>query len=264
MKKFLLAIIVTFISLVQGTARLSAQDIILLRDSTRIEAFVDIFEDDFITYREAADPAGPQYKKAVSKILSVTMEDGTVKTFNVQPQMPFVPEHKEKKVKDPKAAKAPKEKKEWAPHQNFAVDVNIGLYSGMILPGLTLGLYDIADSRFGVGLGLFFVPQYEAGLFGGELTLPIRLSRRLYLAPALGVFKEGHGVAGLTAGGGLSILIGSHFRLGAQLKYFPAIFIEGTESVRLTLANSVSYQFPALQNAIPGSVVPSLCIGIAF
>ena len=63
-------------------ASMSAQDIILTRDSDIIEANVQEISDDVIIYKAFDNPDGPLYRMATSKIIKIKFKNGTEQTFN--------------------------------------------------------------------------------------------------------------------------------------------------------------------------------------
>lgn len=63
---------------------LSAQDIILTKDSDMIEADVQEISDDFVTYKAFNNQDGPIYRIATSKVVKIKFKNGTEQTFNKQ------------------------------------------------------------------------------------------------------------------------------------------------------------------------------------
>jgi len=66
---------------------------------------------------------------------------------------------------------------------------------------------------------------------------------------------------GLSAGAGLTFLIGGHFCIELGAKYYPVVKVAGTETV--TTAGA-SYEFPVLREIISGGIAPELRVGWAF
>lgn len=59
-----------------------AQDILVLRDSSRIESQVNEVTEDEIRYHRASNPGGPIYTAKVKKVDRIEFENGTVEYFN--------------------------------------------------------------------------------------------------------------------------------------------------------------------------------------
>ncbi len=77
MKKILM-----LITLLAGTAILHAQDVIILRDSTVIEAKVLQINESAVIYKKWKNMEGPIYKKSVEKIRHIRYANGTEDVFD--------------------------------------------------------------------------------------------------------------------------------------------------------------------------------------
>ncbi len=139
-----------------------------------------------------------------------------------------------------------------------------------ITPGGALGLYDIAGSRIGTEVGGFFCPglsNVSVSFVGLDAGLVLRVAKGIYPKLGMGFFsckptdESAAATLGLSAGAGLTFLIGGHFCIELGAKYYPVVKVAGTETV--TTAGA-SYEFPVLREIISGGIAPELRVGWAF
>ena len=144
----------------------------------------------------------------------------------------------------------------------------IGQSSLALAPELGVDLYNIGDSRFGVGAKFYFGPslnQSSSTIFGGDLCAVFRLGKRLYPSAGIGVFscngKDGKAVgptSGLYVPLNLSIIIGKGFVAGVGMSIFPEVKLKTGFT-----SEKGWYGVPVYKDVVSG-IVPSLFIGYAF
>ena len=144
-------------------------------------------------------------------------------------------------------------------------------FSQSIAPVVGVGLYDLAGSRFGTEVGLYFCPGLSDGfasLFGIDADLVFRAGEGLYAKAGVGFYscssKNGDGAVtkGICAGLGLTYFWGGHLCLGAGVKFFhPSAILSGTEKV--TTFGAI-YEFPYSRTVVNAGIAPIVSIGWAF
>ena len=142
--------------------------------------------------------------------------------------------------------------------------------SQTVAPSGSIGIYDVGGSRIGAEVGGYLCPglsSLSASLMGIDAGLVIRAAKGVY--PKLGIsyfsckstVEGASATQGLSAGAGLTFLLGGHFCLEIGAKYYPVVKVSGTETVSTAGA---SYEFPISRKIIAGGIAPELSVGWAF
>ena len=85
------------LSLLLSARVLSAQDLIINREGSKVEAYVEEIShsEGYVRYRRYDNPTGPVYKISIATIARIEYENGMVEQFSVDPGPLQVPEEKE-------------------------------------------------------------------------------------------------------------------------------------------------------------------------
>lgn len=73
--------ILTLVVLISATAFSIAQDVLVLKDGSRLEVILEAITDDEIRYRRYGNPTGPLFTKSRKSVLMVEYENGVVEEF---------------------------------------------------------------------------------------------------------------------------------------------------------------------------------------
>ncbi|MBQ6761979.1 MAG: hypothetical protein IJP49_04445 [Bacteroidales bacterium] len=148
--------------------------------------------------------------------------------------------------------------------------LDLNQLSQTIAPGGAIGLYDLGGSRIGLEVGGFLCPglsSLSASLMGLDAGLVIRAAKGIYPKLGVGFFSckstelTDSATLGLSAGGGITFLLGGHFCVEVGAKYYPAVKVGGTETVSTAGA---SYEFPSSPVILSGGIAPEVRIGFVF
>ncbi len=141
--------------------------------------------------------------------------------------------------------------------------------SQSVAPGGAIGLYDIGGSPIGVEVGGYFCSGLPtSSLFGADASIVARIAKGVYPKIGAGYFtcnpseSSKTSTTGLCAIGGLTFVLGQHFCLEIGAKYYPVINLNGTEMV--STSQGVSYEFPSVDQILPGGIAPFVSVGVAF
>ncbi len=211
MKKFLSSVILIILACVTA----SAQDIIVTKDSERIDAKILEVSDTEVSYKKAGYIEGPTFVMKTSEISSIIYSNGDVQTFNFVSHDEIVKNKKIKFNPEPVARKRP-----------FGLSVgyvskqcnNMGLkipwvYAGYdetkkSSPALRVGLWYAPEFGYGIGLqtGIYYELSYShykgdvydfdyllaknanISLMEHNLSLPLRIQYRYEIIPDLSIF----------------------------------------------------------------------------
>ena len=165
--------------------------------------------------------------------------------------------------------------KKYEPHTRFVIKagasvLDLNQLAQTIAPGGAIGLYDLGGSRIGLEVGGFLCPglsSLSASLMGLDAGLVIRAAKGIYPKLGVGFFSckstelTDSATLGLSAGGGITFLLGGHFCVEVGAKYYPAVKVGGTETVSTAGA---SYEFPSSPVILSGGIAPEVRIGFVF
>lgn len=210
MKKFLSSVILIILACVTA----SAQDIIVTKDSERIDAKILEVSDTEVSYKKAGYVEGPTFVMKTSEISSIIYSNGDVQTFNFVSQDEIVKNKKIKFNPEPVARKRP-------------FGLSIGYVSKQIdnmgakvpwvgftwddkrySPALRVGLWYAPEFGYGIGLqtgiyyelsyshykgdiydsGYLLVKDAKLSLMEHNLSLPLRIQYRYEIIPDLSIF----------------------------------------------------------------------------
>ena len=146
-----------------------------------------------------------------------------------------------------------------------------------ITTGVGVGAYDIAGSRIGAEVGVYFSPvgiptRASEGIYksvspyGLDATVVIRAAKGIYPKVGIGYYsfqespKESPSVNGLCGVLGLSLLLGKHLCLEVGARYYPETKVLGGQSVS---TGGSSYLYPTAKTLFKG-FSPMIGIGRAF
>lgn len=302
-KRLLIFVVVQLVALL-WSANGWSQDIVYKRDSKTIEAIIEEITDYNITYHKYDDPFGPIQKIAISKVAKIVYENGYEEVFNekevaakIEDNLPIVIEQAPAPPKPAPAPPKPKPQLE-PPTQSLVVKGGIDLYhvnprlvannkpdSFLIKPVFSLGLYNIADSRWGVELSLTYasglkelyaqdvvLPTGEDILNAGsgELSGVVRLGDVSYFRMGGGALLCEHMTnAGAVVSAGFSFQITKHLFFDIGLKWhLNNLVVDYAEQVFPAPDNSdKSYTYHEVFTAFPGGFngsVGTMLIGLAF
>ena len=107
MRKLIILVAIAELFTLIVSVRSHAQDIIVKRDSTTVEALVDEITDDKISYRRADNPTGPKYTVSIAKVARIIYENGVEDVFpevepEAQPVQPVVEPYNYQVVPEPR------------------------------------------------------------------------------------------------------------------------------------------------------------------
>lgn len=161
------------------------------------------------------------------------------------------------------------------PHTRFVVKagatiVDLKQFSQTIAPGASIGVYDLGGSPIGGEMGAYVCPglsSVSASLFGADASLVFRASENIYPKLGVGFFsckssETNTSTKGMCVGCGLTYMVGGHFCIEAGVKYYPKVYVQGTERVSTT--PGASYEFPSDIQIISGGIAPFVSVGWAF
>lgn len=179
-------------------------------------------------------------------------------TFEQQPAEPSVPEI------EPVAPEKPA-KVEYKPRTTFVVKAGAGLLNTKIIaPQVSLGLYDLGGSIFGLEADGY--KCIGENMLGFDAGLVLRLAKVMYIKAGAGYFKytdadTSDSTQGMCGMAGLNFRLGRHFCIEAGVRYYPEVKVVGIETVRTA---GSSYTFYTTRTALPASAAPFVGIGLAF
>lgn len=151
-----------------------------------------------------------------------------------------------------------------------ATIIDLKQFSQTIAPGGTIGVYDLGGSPVGGEASFYICPglsAVSASLFGADASLVFRASESIYPKLGVGFFsckssETNTSTKGMCAGGGLTYMVGGHFCFEVGVKYYPKVYVQGTERVSTT--PGASYEFPSDIQIISGGIAPFVSVGWAF
>lgn len=164
--------------------------------------------------------------------------------------------------------------KRYEPHTRFVIKgvasiLDLKQISQSFAPGGAIGLYDIVGSPVGIEVGGYICSGLpSSSLFGADAAIVARIAKGIYPKVGAGYFScsptddSKTATTGMCALGGLTFLIGQHFCFEIGAKYYPEINIKGTEMV--STSQGVSYEFPSVDQILPGGIAPFVSLGVAF
>ena len=156
------------------------------------------------------------------------------------------------------------------PHTRFVAKVDAVLLDmKQIVPGASIGLYDLGGSLIGLEAGAYFsssLAEKTASVFGMDASVAFRVGKGMYPKLGAGFFScksnlTGTGTKGLCAGLGVTFLIGGNFCVEVGAKYYPKVNVSGTETVSTA---GTTYEFPKTVQIIAGGIAPVVSLGWSF
>ena len=149
--------------------------------------------------------------------------------------------------------------------------LDLSQFAKTLAPGAGVDIYDIGGSRFGAGLGMFFCPysfpDANGTIFGVDASILLRAARNVYPKLFAGAFNcrsksEEYGPTnGMRLGAGVSFILARHLCLDAGVSFFPAVKLDGQETVVIP---EVQYSFPQELSVLSAGISPMISIGWAF
>lgn len=147
--------------------------------------------------------------------------------------------------------------------------LDLSNFAKTIAPGVGLGVYDIAGSRFGAELGLLFCPLSgnPESVFGIDASLLFRATEGIFPKAFLGAFNCSStqdnvlSTKGMFVGAGVSFILAKHVCIDLGLSYIPEVKLNGIEIVS---TSGITYNFPVVSSILSGGISPTISLGWAF